>query len=654
MQNIESPDLEQRYATVWQEHMPKEVAWGTVLLALAVLAGYVLVIPAAIMGFVPYWLATLLCGYLAFASFTVGHDAGHGAIIRSGSALKPMEDVLGWMSTLPLLATSYRLFQKIHDRHHSFTNDPDRDPDYLQGDKGWLQLALGLGIIPFRYNWLAVTRFGKDKAMQDAYLPTVIFFVVAWGSLAALAIAGYGKEVLFFCLLPLLIANFLLITFFDYVPHHPHKSLDRFQASRIYPSNLLNILLFGQNYHLIHHLYPKLPWYKYKAVYEQIQPYLESKDSAIDRIDQGAALHSSPNGSQLPVQAKAMHWNLTVKTINRLTPDSVEVEFALPNGGSLAYQAGQYITVSKWLAGAYQTRCYSICASPEEKTLKIAVKQTRNGLMSKYLNQGLEPGDQLVVRGPFGDFTYPLQGLSEGTLNAGQHLVLVAAGSGITPIISILEFALSQDGQTSVTLIYANKDRQSTMYLKRLQMLQSSYNDRLIIEWVWRHPENHEPAKPSNIDKALLHKVLCQQAGQVKQHNTQVYICGPSRLKKTVVDNLSQLGIGQGAIHVEEFLTHGVAPVGELKRVRLSLLDGQKHTLRVASNQTVLQVAVQQGVDIPHACGNGLCGSCKCKLVSGYTADISAPGISQAELDSGYTLACQCRPVSDIELIECN
>jgi fatty acid desaturase len=296
--------------------MPKQIAWGTIALAVGVLSGYLIVIPAAMQGFIPYWVASILCGYLAFASFTVGHDAGHGAIIRSGSRWKRLETFLGWLSTVPLLATSYKLFQKIHDRHHSFTNDPDRDPDYMPGDKGIVQLILGLGIIPFRYNWLAVTRFKKDKAMRDTYLPTLVFFSLVWGTLLALAIMGYATEVVFFSLVPLAIANFLLLTFFDYIPHYPHKSQDVYQATRIYPGKLLNVLLFGQNYHLIHHMYPKLPWYRYKAVYERLEPYLEQQDAAIDHIEQGEKLYSSSNGIELTDGATKLHWNARVKTVN--------------------------------------------------------------------------------------------------------------------------------------------------------------------------------------------------------------------------------------------------------------------------------------------------------------------------------------------------
>ncbi len=649
MEKVKLPRDQQHYESLWQDYMPKQIAWGTIALAVGVLSGYLIVIPAAMQGFIPYWVASILCGYLAFASFTVGHDAGHGAIIRSGSRWKRLETVLGWLSTVPLLATSYKLFQKIHDRHHSFTNDPDRDPDYMPGDKGIVQLILGLGIIPFRYNWLAVTRFKKDKAMRDTYLPTLVFFSLVWGTLLALAIMDYATEVVFFSLIPLAIANFLLLTFFDYIPHYPHKSQDVYQATRIYPGKLLNVLLFGQNYHLIHHMYPKLPWYRYKAVYERLEPYLKQQDAAIDHIEQGEKLYSSSNGVELTDGATKLHWNAHVKTVNRLTKDAVEIEFDIPKGW-LHYRAGQYLTVSKWLNGAYHTRCYSLCVSPSTHQLKIAVKKVSGGLMSSYLTEQLQVGDQLTIKGPYGDFIYP-------STSTEQHsLLLVAAGSGITPIRSILEYALQHEPNTPIALIYANREFKDIIFYEPLIALEKQYSTQLKITWVLEQPDERQPAHTGRVDTDVLNHTLntLSDVNAKRNANPQVYICGPEPMKNAVLAELEDLNIPSKRVFVEEFVSKGVEPEGPLHSIEITLADGQQHHIQVASNQTVLSIAQQQRLDMPFACGTGLCGSCKFKVIDGQSEAFSAPGISDTEVSEGYTLACQCKPTSTMRLVEPN
>ena len=150
------------YKRVWQDYVP-DIAWGTVLLFGVYLAGYYVVIDLALSGVIPYALATIFCAYLAYVGFTVMHDAGHGSIVKVGSKYKPLETLMGWMAGIPLLISPFPFFRRIHDRHHAFTNDPDRDPDhYTFGDK-WYQVALNCLYIPIRYHWLSVTELRDVK-----------------------------------------------------------------------------------------------------------------------------------------------------------------------------------------------------------------------------------------------------------------------------------------------------------------------------------------------------------------------------------------------------------------------------------------------------------------------------------------------------------
>ncbi len=471
------------YASVWQDHAP-DIAWGTIVLFVAYLLAYYLTISSAMDGSLPYLAASLLCSALVYVGFTIMHDAGHGSIIRMGSPFKPVENMMGWVSSLTFLLVPYVFFQKIHDRHHAFTNDPDRDPDHYYLAGTWFGVVLNCLFLPIQYFILSATKMRHIKAISDTFLSTLVYQCVVISALGALTYLGYGTEVLYFVLIPLPLAVFVIAMTFDYVPHHPHKSLDRFHDTRIYPSKLLNILMLGQNYHLIHHMYPRLPWYKYQEVYNQILPYLEANGAPIEDLAGGIrpGFMKSPNANNLLDGGKALNMVLKVASVDRLTNDAVAVTFQLPAGETLHYQAGQYITVSKWLNGEQQTRCYSLCTSPnvsgQKGELKVGVRHTPKGLVSGFINEALKTGEELIVKGPFGDFVYPPK-RAKGQVAHIDNLVLIAAGSGITPVLSILQTALNESNSSAIHLIYASRSRSSMMFLHQIEVLLASNPKRL-------------------------------------------------------------------------------------------------------------------------------------------------------------------------------
>ena len=641
------------YSAMWQDSIP-DVAWGTLLLFCGIVLGYYLVISSALDGSLSYIVATLVCAYLTYASFTVAHDAGHGSIFKMGSPLKPIETVLGWVASVPLLLVPYRVFQKIHDRHHAFTNDPDRDPDhYTFGDK-WYQVALNCMFIPFQYHVLSVTKLRDIKIIRDTYPSSIAYFSLVIGLLATLVLSGYGTEVLCFVVIPNVIAVFVLTMFFDFIPHHPHTSRDRYHDTRIYPSKLLNGLLLGQNYHLIHHLYPRLPWYKYKEVYLRILPDLEAHDAPIEDLSVGLrpGFMKSPNARNLLNGSRSVNNVLKVARVEQLTSDAVAVTFELPEGERLQYQAGQYVTVSKWLNGEQQTRCYSLCTSPNTGELKIGIRHTAKGLVSGFMNRELEVGSELIVQGPFGDFVYPPEHVQEI-----DELVLIAGGSGITPVLSIMETALDEKKSKRIHLIYSCRSRDSIMFFDQIETLKAANPDRLKVTYVIQQDDVKPLGIHGRLDSATLIKLLPTQKSDSTVSinvNTAFYICGPEGLKNMVVEVLKTHDVNTHRMHVEQFVATTTEPVGEQYCVDIKLSDGRKHALNVASNQTVLEVANAEGVKLPHACGNGTCGTCKFEVVDGLVDDIpdSIPGITSEEKAIGFTLACQCKPLGKLSISE--
>lgn len=637
-------------AGMWQAFVP-ELAWGTLLLLAGILLGYALVIPAAMQGYLPYPLATLVCAYLAYASFTVMHDAGHGSLIQVGSRLKKLEAMIGWLASIPLLIAPYRLFQKIHDRHHAFTNDPERDPDhYSFGDK-WYLVVLNSLFIPLQYHIMSVTTLRHLKVIRATYSSSLLYLVLVVGSLAMLASSGYAREVMYFAVAPAIIAVFFLAMFFDYIPHHPHKSLGRYHNTRIFPGRIGNIVLLGQNYHLIHHLYPRVPWYRYVDVYQRILPELEARRAPIEDLSgkRRPAWLQSPDARNLQDEGRTLHHVLRVKEIEQLTPDALAISFELPEGQRLDYLAGQYITLSKWLNGQQQSRCYSLCSSPARGQLKVGVKHLPGGSVSGSIHKQLHVGDELVVQGPGGDFVYPPKHQQRF-----DHLLLVAGGSGITPILAILESALEDVSDTPVTLVYVSRDRAHCMFLKHLEALARQHHNRFKLYTLFS-AENAATGHTLNAD--TLTQLLSLRFEDAKAGNLQkaeCYVCGPEGLKQTVVETLSKQMVDPLRLHSEEFIAGITAPKGPQHSVHVTLADGQSHHLKVASNQTVLEVAKAKGVALPHACGTGTCGTCKLKLDKGDIVPLAGetPGLTAPESAAGFTLACQCRPLEALSLSE--
>jgi ferredoxin-NADP reductase/fatty acid desaturase len=632
-----------KYSSVWQQSVP-DIAWGTIALFTAYLFAYYIVLSSALVGTIPYGVASVLCAYLAYVGFTIVHDAGHGSIVKMGSPLKPLEATLGWITSLPLLLIPYPLFKRIHDRHHAFTNDPDRDPDHFAFGNKWYQIIFNCLYIPFQYHFLTITKLRNIKTIRDTFPTTIIYFTVVISILGYLIYYGYFEELLYLIFIPNIIAIFILTMFFDYIPHHPHKSVDRYHDTRIYPSKLLNCILLGQNYHLIHHMYPRLPWYKYKEVYERILPDLKANNSPIENISGGfrSGFMKSPYVKSLQDNGTSVNMLLKVDEVEQLSSTAVAVRFELPKGEQLQYKAGQYVMISKWLRGEQQKRCYSLCSSPNKAELKIAVRQQESGLMSSYINNELVIGKELIVQGPFGDFIYPPA--HDGEVD---QLLLVAAGSGITPVLSILETALEESPIKPVHLIYACRNINSIMFFEHIESLKKAYPDSFRITYAIHKAE----LGVGRLSKELLISLLPDTSESDK---TEFYICGPQGMQELVTTTLLNRNVQAIRINVEEFVAATIEPVGELHKIVISLADGQQHVLEVASNQTVLEVAKQKDVKLPHACGNGTCGTCKFKVIAGKNPKIddAIPGLSAEDKAAGFTLACQCMPFGDLSLSE--
>ncbi|MGP9781292.1 1,2-phenylacetyl-CoA epoxidase subunit PaaE [Glutamicibacter sp. AOP12-B1-11] len=372
-----------------------------------------------------------------------------------------------------------------------------------------------------------------------------------------------------------------------------------------------------------------------------------------------------------PTRRRATFHRLTVAEVRRLTKDSIEVSFAIPEelSSDFDYLAGQYVALRKELPNAEGElvevrRSYSICAAPTGELIKVAIKRDLGGQFSTWANEELVAGDQIDVMSPTGAFiskhklTEMNDPSSVDTVNQDQF-VAVAAGSGITPVLAIARTILEANENTRFDLIYANKAAMDVMFLEELADLKDRYPARLALHHVLSREQRISPLLSGRIDaeklSALLTNVL--QAPKVDEW----FLCGPFELVQMVRDQLTELEVPSEKVRFELFTTgepnrpqgHVGRPVlvdENEKSIEISFtLDGLQGEVKspVRANETVLNAALRVRQDVPFACAGGVCGTCRAKVTSGTVTMAENYALEPEEVEAGYVLTCQSHPTSD-------
>lgn len=629
-------------------HYSTGIAWGTVALFVVVVVSYLGMIAAIVAGSMSLPVATMVATVLLYLAFTVVHEAGHGNISHEVTWMKPVETTMGWMLSIPFLLIPYGLFTKIHDYHHAFTNDPDRDPDHWISGNTWAKASLRSLTLTFNYAYLAATRFRKEPVIAKTHKSTILYYLGSLTIIVGLVSAGYGLELLMVGVIPAFLASYVLGMLFDWIPHMPTRQQGRYQNTRSYLFPGLNYLTCGQSYHHIHHLYPRVSWYNYHRVFDLIRPELEVKNAPIEKLfSRKLPGFGKSLNAQEPSCVDGIHkLTLSVSSIRHETDTAVAITFDSMNGKTIAFKAGQYVTLTKWIDGEAVTRCYSICESPSSGKLSVGVKRVDQGVMSNFLNNDLKVGDELTVAGPFGDFIY-----EPTKVDGSRVLTLIAGGSGITPVLAIAKTALERGSEKRVHLIYANRSIADVMFSHELDKLLLAYPDRFRLTAVYELPHSGWEGLTGYLDAEKLLELL---ATSEQSEKGCFFICGPAIMKEIVTRTLETMDVSEQQIFVEEFGQMAPKPEGPVHKVTVALASGLAVELNVAENQTVLQAALSEGVKIPHACGVGQCGCCMMLVTQGESelALEETPGLLPGEKAQGYTLACQCRPKSELSLVE--
>lgn len=335
---------------------------------------------------------------------------------------------------------------------------------------------------------------------------------------------------------------------------------------------------------------------------------------------------------------------LSVAAIERDTPDSVAVTFNVPDAlrEQYRYRPGQHLTLKTSINGENLRRCYSICSSPDENTLKIGVKAIYEGLFSNFINQQLHVGDSLEVMTPQGQFGY------QPDANTQAHYLAVAAGSGITPILSIIKTTLQTESKSHFVLIYGNRNSRSVMFKESIADLKNRFAARFQVLYLFSQEQQESDLLSGRINQQQL-GALGKTLLNFKQFD-RAFICGPDEMMDEARDTLIQYGIPQKNVHSERFNTSGakfkptIAIANEARQVSIHL-DGRTMNINIDSqDDSILDAALRQGVDLPYACKGGVCATCKCKLRSGEVEMGVNYSLEPDQIANGYILSCQSWP----------
>lgn len=344
---------------------------------------------------------------------------------------------------------------------------------------------------------------------------------------------------------------------------------------------------------------------------------------------------------------------LRVAAIEPLTADSVAITFAVPDHlrDDYAFVHGQHVSVRLPAAGDELRRSYSICSTPSSGVLRIAVKRLAGGVFSTYAHSRLRVGDSVEVVTPTGRFTTPLDPRRRGVY-AG-----IAAGSGVTPIMSIMATTLEVERRSSFTLLYGNRSVADTMFLEELQALKNRHPDRLTLLHAFSRESQEVELLDGRIDGPRLETVLDRLLPP--EDVDEWFLCGPREMIETLRATLLGRGVDPHHVHAELFhvgdLAARPAPGrgveeggGPESSARVTIrLDGRSSSLRLApGGEPILDAALRVRSDAPYACKDGVCGTCRVRVVSGEVRMDRNFALEEDEVAAGYALACQSHPAS--------
>ena len=338
---------------------------------------------------------------------------------------------------------------------------------------------------------------------------------------------------------------------------------------------------------------------------------------------------------------------LKIADIRRETADTVSIRFDVPREllENYQYLSGQYLTLKTTIDGEELRRSYSLCSSPFEEEWRVAVKEVEGGKFSGFANQQLKVGDELDVMTPSGHFKVHLDAAHN------KNYVLFAAGSGITPILSIIKSVLKNEPESSITFFYGNKNFASIIFREEIEALKNEYLDRFSVIHVLSRESLGNPLQKGRIDAEKCEKLY--KTFLKNERIDDVFVCGPESMIHAVKDTFLAQGVDPKQVHFELFGTsikHVEKVISETNITAnvTIIIDGDSLDISLNENDdNILDAAQKAGADLPFACKGGVCCTCKAKVMQGSARMDVNYALEEDELEAGYILTCQAHPTSE-------
>ncbi len=336
-------------------------------------------------------------------------------------------------------------------------------------------------------------------------------------------------------------------------------------------------------------------------------------------------------------------YSLKIKEIIRETPQAVSLSFEIPADleDKFSYKAGQYITIKTHIEDEEIRRAYSLCSSPGDGDFKVTVKEVEGGKFSVHANNTLKAGDVLEVHSPEGKFIAEPAG-------GAKNYAAFAAGSGITPVLSIIKTILNKEPLSRFVLAYGNKSPEETIFFKELLQLQAKFPDKLFIEFIYSRTREDD-AHFGRIESSTVNYVL---NNKFKDHPFDAfYLCGPEEMINQVISILKDNNISEDKIFFELFSTKDS---GEVKtdvegEAELTIVvDDEESTFSMDKTETVLEAALEHDLDVPYSCQGGICSSCIARIKEGKAEMRKNQILTDEEISQGLILTCQAQPTTPI------
>jgi ring-1,2-phenylacetyl-CoA epoxidase subunit PaaE len=348
---------------------------------------------------------------------------------------------------------------------------------------------------------------------------------------------------------------------------------------------------------------------------------------------------------------------LTVARVERETDDAVRVSLEVPPElrAEFHFLPGQHLPLQVVLDGRKIRRTYSICSVPGEWPLEIGVRRQPGGVFSQFVASGLAAGATIEAMPPFGQF--------HATANAAasKNRVAFAAGSGITPILSILRTTLEAEPRSRFILFYGNRRQRSTMFIEDLYALKNRFPERLQLNFLFSREEQEFPVMSGRLDAPKIRELW--QAFCTDLQPDEAFICGPDTMIDTVSETLAELGMDRSAIQVERYgvprrraqeLPVEVVQEGtdHLASVTV-IMDGHEKSFDMSTaSPNIVDAAAERGIELPYSCKGGVCATCRTWLREGKVRMKTNYGLEPWEVEQGFVLACQSYPLTDAVVLD--